>query len=116
VKRSLVAAALLLALAGCGDTAPATDSEDYTGPPQVVASRRVDPAVMGTRDKTKTERTCTSRKKNGTCSSWSTKRVKTGTETYVADDEDHVLVLADGTEVDVTPEEYERYPEGATYP
>jgi hypothetical protein len=72
--------------------------------------------VMGTRTKYKNETYCKTRKANGTCKTWGTKRVANGTETYETDDRDWVLVLADGTEVDVDEAEYNRYEMGAMYP
>ena len=118
--RKLIAAAVLaLALTGCGgdgDASAKADSEDYTGAPQAVASKRVDEPVYGTRDKYKTETYCKAKKTNGTCKTYATRRVKDGTERYEMDDRDWVLVLADGTEVDVDQAEYDRYQVGGVYP
>jgi hypothetical protein len=118
MRRAIAALALVLAtLAGCGDDpAPATDSEDYTGTPQGITSKRVDEPVYGTRTKYKTETYCKVKKANGTCKTYATRKVADGTETYEVDDRDWVLVLADGTEVDVDQAEYDRYQVGATYP
>lgn len=103
--------AVVLALTGCSsEDAPKTDGEDYKGPPQAIAAKRIDEQVMGLR--TKSESYCTSYK-NGTCKTRGT-RVKI--ETYVADDKDWVLILADGTEVDVDQHTWDRKQVGEVYP
>lgn len=110
-----MAAGFLLgfALSGCGGDSPApkSDGEDYQGAPQAITAKRVDEQVMGTR--TKSERYCTARKTNGTCKTYGT-RVKT--ESYVADDKDWVLILADGTEIDLDQHDWDRYQIGGMYP
>jgi len=123
MRRRVLVGALcaMLALVGCGgnpriDRPATTDSEDYTGQPQAIASKRVDEPVMGTRTKYKNETYCVTKKANGTCKTWGSRRVVDGTETYEVDDRDWVLVLTDGTEVDVDQAEYDRYQVGATYP
>ncbi len=111
-KRIAVAGfALGLLLGGCDDDSNMRPDRDYNGPPQAIASKRVDPAVMGVR--TKSESYCMVRKANGTCSTTGT-RVKT--ETYVVDDEDKVFVLLDGSEADVSDYDFKRYKIGDVYP
>lgn len=99
-----------LAVGGCDDSNMRPDRK-YEGKPQAVASKRVDPAVMGVR--TKSESYCMIRDRKGVCKTTGT-RVKT--ETYVMDDEDNVIVLEDGTEVDVTKYEFNKYKIGDVYP
>ena len=98
--RLATATLLLAALTACGDDAPAkVDSEDYAGAPQAVADKRVDPEV--------TDLKCTKKDKKHRCVSW---------KPVVTDDRDWVLVLADGTNVDVDEAEFNRYQKGQTYP
>lgn len=126
IRYSLVALVLALGLTACGDgdnqDREATyqagghyDAEDYYGPAQAVTAHEHDDQHMGTRTKYKTERYCSAKKPNGTCKTWSSKKVANGTETYVADDEDWILVLTDGTRVDVDQETQARYPVGSVY-
>jgi hypothetical protein len=111
-------------LAGCGGKAtpagpPTVDAEDYRGGPQAVASWDYEPDVTSTRTKRVadgTERYCTSRK-NGACKSYGTRtKYENVTESYVSDDADWYLVLADGTRVDVDQQTQANYPVGAMYP
>lgn len=132
-KQTRVGLALTMALlGGCGDggsqaQAPsqpvtsqpvtyvagqAVDAEDYTGPSQTVTAKRVDPAVTST---TGAKKECVRYKTTAgkrRCAEYKTTPAKTTT----TDDRDWVLVLADGTEVDVDSATYERYPVGGTYP
>lgn len=112
-KHIAVAGFLLgFVLSGCGDDpAPKSDSEDYKGASQAIMAKRVDPAVMGMR--TKSESYCAARNTNGTCKTHGT-RVRT--EPYVADDKDWVLILADGTEIDLDQHDWDRYQIGGMYP
>lgn len=127
-----MAVALVWALlAGCGPASEpgnaggytpgqTYDAEDYLGPAQKVTGWDHEAAVTGTRVVRKpdgTERYCAARKSNGTCKTWSTRtKYKNVTESYVQDDEDYYLVLADTTRVDVDAETQARYPEGSMYP
>lgn len=130
ISYSLVALALALGLAACGDdgddqdreatyrAGSSYDAEDYYGPAQQVTAWDHDDAHMGTRTVRKpngTETYCVTRK-NGRCTSTGTRtKYRNDQETYVADDEDWILVLADGTRVDVDQQTQARYPVGSVY-
>jgi hypothetical protein len=133
MKKLGVVIALLLALVGCDADTPSNpseargkpyaaggtyDAEDYNGPVQEVTGTDIEPAVMGTRPKYKSERYCSSKKPNGTCKTWGTRRVPDGTETYVQDDTDWIIILADGSRIDVDEATFNRYQgkTGLTYP
>ena len=135
IRYALVTGALALGLAACGNDKPAGqseqadgrevaqyqpgqtyDAEDYNGPAQQVTNWESEGDVWSTRDKYKSERYCKTKKANGTCKTWGTRQVKSGTERYVSDDADWYLILADGTRVDVDAETQARYPAGTVYP
>lgn len=131
MRRAMIAAALVLALAGCGGpkSEPGNaggytpgmtyDAEDYNGPAQAVTGWDYEPAEYGTRTKRVadgTEQYCT-RRSNNRCTSYGTRtKYKNVDERYEKDDADWYLVLADTTRVDVDEATQARYQVGAVYP
>jgi len=115
-RRWLVTVALGASLlAGCGDTGKAeTPSQPVMSQsvtPLTVTGKRVDPATTST---TGGKRECaryktTSGKRR--CAEY-----KTTPKSVTTDDQDYVLTLSDGREVDVDESTYNRYSVGGVYP
>lgn len=114
----------VLALAGCNsdtkdtgrrqaDPAPThtpgshVDAEDYVGPVQAVTAKRFDPEVPAVTETKKVKGDCKTRK-NGKCTAWNPDKTKTVVKKK-KDDADWVLILADGTEVDVDESTFNAY-------
>jgi hypothetical protein len=98
----LVGLILSAGLVACGASEPAQ--------PVTVTSKEVEPAEMETKKVKDCKGYKTGKPKtSANCSRWGTKDVKEW------DDQDYVLHLSDGSEVDVSVEEYERWQVGQTY-